>query len=87
MRAHMVRLAAATRWEFDGPHSGHLVGEFPHETVDGERIESYIAPAARIRCGAPTGSGGGATGSWRCTWWTGIGGFFKQLLTMQAVVG
>ena len=27
-----------------GRHAGHLVGEFPHEKVDGADIESYIAP-------------------------------------------
>lgn len=27
-----------------GTHAGHLVGEFPHETIDGADIESYIAP-------------------------------------------
>ena len=25
-------------------HAGHLVGEFPHEKIDGADIESYIAP-------------------------------------------
>ena len=42
--AYVVRLAQDAGWEFGGPHSGHLVGEFPHEKVDGDDIESYIAP-------------------------------------------
>jgi Xaa-Pro aminopeptidase len=42
--AHMVQLAADHGWTFGGQIAGHLVGEFPHETIDGERIESYIAP-------------------------------------------
>ena len=29
--AHVVGLAEAAGWAFGGPHSGHLVGEFPHE--------------------------------------------------------
>jgi Xaa-Pro aminopeptidase len=40
----MVRLAEAAGWAFGGEIAGHLVGEFPHDTIDGERIESYIAP-------------------------------------------
>ena len=42
--AEVARLAGAAGWSLGGTHAGHLVGEFPHETIDGERIESYIAP-------------------------------------------
>jgi hypothetical protein len=31
-------------WSLGGAHAGHLVGEFPHGKIDGDRIESYIAP-------------------------------------------
>jgi Xaa-Pro aminopeptidase len=41
---HVVALSRDAGWEFGGPHAGHLVGEFPHELIDGDRIESYIAP-------------------------------------------
>ena len=44
--AYVVQLAQDAGWEFGGPHSGHLVGEFPHEKVDGDDIESYIAPGS-----------------------------------------
>jgi len=44
---HVTGLAQAAGWEFGGPHSGHLVGEFPHEKIDGDQIESYIAPGSR----------------------------------------
>jgi Xaa-Pro aminopeptidase len=44
---HVTGLARAAGWEFGGPHSGHLVGEFPHEKIDGDQIESYIAPGSR----------------------------------------
>ena len=30
-----LELAQETGWEFGGPHSGHLVGEFPHELSEG----------------------------------------------------
>jgi Xaa-Pro dipeptidase len=43
---HVTGLAQAAGWEFGGPHSGHLVGEFPHEKIDGDQLESYIAPGS-----------------------------------------
>ncbi|HST82717.1 MAG TPA: M24 family metallopeptidase [Kineosporiaceae bacterium] len=39
-------LAEQDGWEFGGAHAGHLVGQFPHETIDGAKIESYIAPGS-----------------------------------------
>jgi Xaa-Pro aminopeptidase len=42
--AEVARLAGEAGWSLGGTHAGHLVGEFPHETIDGDRIESYIAP-------------------------------------------
>ena len=41
--AEITRLAGEAGWSFGNRHSGHLVGEFPHEKIDGEDIESYIA--------------------------------------------
>ena len=84
--AHVVGLAEAAGWEFGGPHSGHLVGEFPHEFIDGERIESYIAPGSihPMRRLDPSGR--------RCHWILEIhlvdrarriGGFYEQLLTLR----
>ncbi|MFR9806748.1 M24 family metallopeptidase [Pseudonocardia sp. RS010] len=84
--AHVVGLAEQAGWEFGGAHSGHLVGEFPHEWIDGERIESYIAPGSDhpMRRTDPSGR--------RCHWILevhlvdrerGFGGFFEQLLTLH----
>jgi Xaa-Pro aminopeptidase len=42
--AEVARLAGAAGWALGGTHAGHLVGEFPHEKIDGADIESYIAP-------------------------------------------
>jgi Xaa-Pro aminopeptidase len=85
--AHVVGLAEAAGWEFGGPHSGHLVGEFPHELIDGERIASYIAPG---NDGVMRGTDkAGRT----CHWILeihlvdrerAIGGFFEQLLTLHS---
>jgi Xaa-Pro dipeptidase len=44
--AHVTELAEAAGWEFGGEIAGHLVGQFPHEKIAGEDIESYIAPGS-----------------------------------------
>ncbi len=44
--AHMTGLAEQAGWEFGGEIAGHLVGQFPHEKISGEAIESYIAPGS-----------------------------------------
>lgn len=84
--AHMVELAQEAGWEFGGAHSGHLVGEFPHELVDGEKIESYIAP------GNPNVMRGTDKAGRECHWILEvhlvdrerrIGGFYEQLLTLR----
>jgi Xaa-Pro aminopeptidase len=44
--AHVKGLAEQAGWEYGGPHSGHLVGEFPHERIAGDQITNYIAPGS-----------------------------------------
>lgn len=84
--AHVVELAGAAGWEFGGSHSGHLVGEFPHELIDGERIESYIAPGNTTAMRRTDRAGR------ECHWILEvhlvdrerrIGGFHEQLLTLR----
>jgi Xaa-Pro aminopeptidase len=43
---HVVDLSHDRGWEFGGTIAGHLVGEFPHEKIAGDAIESYIAPGS-----------------------------------------
>jgi Xaa-Pro dipeptidase len=43
---HVVELSRDAGWEFGGTIAGHLVGEFPHEKIAGDAIESYIAPGS-----------------------------------------
>lgn len=84
--AAVVGLAEDAGWEFGGIHSGHLVGEFPHETIDGDKILSYIAPGNGnpLRRTDPSGR--------QCHWILEvhlidrereIGGFYEQLLTLK----
>jgi len=42
----VVELSQQAGWEFGGTIAGHLVGEFPHEKIAGDEIESYIAPGS-----------------------------------------
>ncbi|GAB3149987.1 M24 family metallopeptidase [Amycolatopsis stemonae] len=83
--AHMVQLAHEAGWEFGGDIAGHLVGRFPHETIDGAKIDSYIAPGSDGPMRRPDRTG-------QPSHWIlevhlvdrsrEIGGFFEQLLTV-----
>jgi Xaa-Pro aminopeptidase len=44
--AHVVEQARQAGWEFGGEIAGHLVGEFPHEKIAGDKIEYYITPGS-----------------------------------------
>jgi len=85
LHAEVARLADAAGWSLGGWHAGHLVGEFPHEKIDGADVESYIAPgnATPMRRTDKTGR--------TCHWilevhlvdaGRGFGGFYEQLLDL-----
>jgi Xaa-Pro aminopeptidase len=83
--AEVGRLAAEAGWSFGNRHSGHLVGEFPHEKLDGADIESYIATGNDTVMRRTDRSGR------RCHWILEIhlvdrdrqfGGFYEQLLDL-----
>ncbi|MCK9895283.1 M24 family metallopeptidase [Frankia sp. AgB32] len=42
--AAVGHLAEQAGWSFGGPIAGHLVGEFPHARIPGNKIEYYVAP-------------------------------------------
>jgi Xaa-Pro aminopeptidase len=83
--AEVARLARQAGWSLGGTHAGHLVGEFPHEKIDGDAIESYIAP------GNATLMRGHDKAGRQCHWILEIhltdtagqfGGFYEQLLDL-----
>ncbi len=41
---HAQQLAEQAGWEYGGPIAGHLIGEFPHEKIAGDKITLYIHP-------------------------------------------
>jgi Xaa-Pro aminopeptidase len=84
--AEMCDLAQARGWEFGGWHSGHLVGEFPHEHIDYERVHSYITEANDLVMRTVDVSG--RTAHWILEGHLvdrgrGFGGFCEQLLSLR----
>jgi Xaa-Pro aminopeptidase len=82
---YVVGQAEAAGWAFGGPHSGHLVGEFPHEKISGDAIDSYIAPGSNQPMRRADRAGQA------CHWIlevhlvdtaAQIGGFFEELLDL-----
>lgn len=43
--SHVSGLITAAGWSHATEHAGHLVGEFPHERINGDELGSYISPA------------------------------------------
>jgi Xaa-Pro dipeptidase len=82
---HAEKLAAQYGWEFGGAIAGHLIGQFPHERIPGDKVTLYVHPdnPRRMR-------GLDANGQERH--WIleihfvdrarQIGGFYEQLLTV-----
>ncbi|QDX92519.1 aminopeptidase P family protein [Brevibacillus laterosporus] len=82
----MCRLAEEYGWEYGGPHAGHLIGEFPHERIQGDEVENYIHSENKVQMREPDKDGR------RRDWILEvhfidreleIGGFFEQLLTVE----
>src|SRR6202161_4037362 len=42
-------LAAQFGWEFGGIIAGHLIGQFPHEKIAGDKITLYVHPDSHLR--------------------------------------
>jgi Xaa-Pro aminopeptidase len=78
-------LAKQAGWEFGGRIAGHTVGEFPHETIAGDRITFYITRGNKLPLRRADAAG-------RPYHWIleihlvdrekQIGGFFEELLTL-----
>jgi Xaa-Pro aminopeptidase len=85
LHAEIERLAREAGWSLGGWHAGHLVGEFPHEKIDGADFESYITPENSTPMRRRDKAG-------RVCHWIleihlvdtegGFGGFYEQLLDL-----
>ncbi len=41
---HAQKLAENHGWEFGGTIAGHLIGQFPHERIAGDKVTLYVHP-------------------------------------------
>jgi len=41
-------LATQFGWEYGGPIAGHLIGEFPHERISGDKVTLYVHPDSHL---------------------------------------
>lgn len=82
---HAQRLAEQAGWEYGGPIAGHLLGQFPHEKIAGDKITLYVHPNNHRRMRAKDATG-------RDRHWIleihfvdrsrQFGGFYEELLTI-----
>jgi Xaa-Pro dipeptidase len=83
--AYAVSLAHKFGWEFGGPIAGHLIGQFPHEKISGDKVTLYIHPDSHLPMRSRDEKG-------QKRHWIleihlvdrerQIGGFFEELLTV-----
>lgn len=80
---HVLGLIRSAGWGHGASHAGHLVGEFPHERINGDQIDCYITTGSVQPMRRPDAAGH------PCHWILevhlvdrerGFGGFFEQLL-------
>lgn len=85
--AHAQRAADAAGWLFGGAIAGHIVGEFPHAHIPGEKDHYRISPANPTRMRDPDATG-------QTKYWIievhlvdrgrTFGGFYERLLVPAA---
>jgi Xaa-Pro dipeptidase len=46
---YVQTLAAQLGWEFGGSIAGHLIGQFPHEKIPGDKVTLYVHPDSDTR--------------------------------------
>ncbi len=51
------KIAEEAGWEFGGPIAGHLIGQFPHENIEGEDKNNYIHPENEVPMNMPGKTG------------------------------
>jgi Xaa-Pro dipeptidase len=84
--AYAVSLPHKFGWEFGGPIAGHLIGQFPHEKIAGDKVTLYVHPDSHLPMRSVNEKG-------QKRHWIleihfveregQIGGFFEELLTVN----
>lgn len=77
------RLAIKYGWQYGNEHCGHLIGNFPHEKLQGEEVTNYIHPENFTRMKAPDRNGNERFWIYEIHFidrQNGFGGFYEQML-------
>ncbi|HEU0097375.1 MAG TPA: M24 family metallopeptidase [Allosphingosinicella sp.] len=81
-----VEAARANGYRYANWHAGHLIGNFPHEVVQGELRENYLHPGNRLPLSGPDRDGNPRTWIYEVHFVDperGYGGFFEQWLELE----
>jgi len=81
-----VEAARARGYDYCNWHAGHLIGNFPHEYVQGESEANYLHPANRGRLADPDSQGRARSWIYEIHFIDrerGFGGFFEQWLDLD----
>ena len=84
--AYVIGLAKKYGWDYPQEHCGHLIGNFPHELIQGEEIVNYIHPQNQTKMRDPDAQGNPRDWILEIHFIDKdkeIGGFFEQLLTVE----
>ncbi len=83
--AYAQQLAREAGWEYGGPIAGHLIGVFPHEKIEGDKISLYVHPKNHNRMRTPDACGHKRHWIFEIHFVDRrhrIGGFYEELLTI-----
>lgn len=83
---YVLDLTKSLGWEFPQVHCGHLIGNFPHERLQGEELENYIHSENKTRMRDPDKHGNSRDWILEIHFIDRereIGGFYEQLLTVE----
>lgn len=84
--AFTCRLAEKYGWEYGNEHCGHLIGNFPHEKLQGEELVNYIHPENELAMNERDRKGNKRFWIYEIHFIDRerqIGGFFEQLLFQE----
>lgn len=82
--AYTNELAERYGWEYGNHHCGHLIGNFPHEVIQGEKEINYIHPNNHNKMSEKDKNGNERSWIYEIHFVNRqleIGGFFEQLLS------
>lgn len=83
--SYISSLAPKFGWSFGNIHCGHLIGNFPHERIQGDEEHNYLHPNNHIRLTEPDANGNPRDWILEVHFVTPdkqFGGFFEQLLSV-----